>query len=309
MAYNRPYNPDELPRFAEPEHKGGAPPRPSPTTASHPHPQRHDSGASSHYPSRYDSKPQPAPPRPSDDPRREDPRREDPRREDPRRVDSHRQPSGSSAAPSHGFGATSPPPTNQPRPIHHARPEASSRPPPSPQPDMTADGADPTLLPLFRAVDKDGTGQLSERELSAALVNGDWSPFDPHTIRMMIRMFDSDRSGTIGFAEFCGLWSFLASWRTLFDRFDADRSGNISLDEFNNALVAFRYRLSPGFVELLFRTYDKRGEGVMSFDLFVQACISLKRMTDVFKKYDDDRDGYITLSFEDFLSEILKQLK
>lgn len=154
-----------------------------------------------------------------------------------------------------------------------------------------------------------GTGQLSERELSAALVNGDWTAFDPHTVRMMIRMFDSDRSGTIGFEEFCGLWSFLASWRTLFDRFDMDKSGNISLDEFNNALVAFRYRLSPRFVELLFRTYDKRGDGVMSFDLFVQACISLKRMTDVFKKYDDDRDGYITLSFEDFLTEILRQLK
>lgn len=154
-----------------------------------------------------------------------------------------------------------------------------------------------------------GTGQLSEKELSAALVNGDWTAFDTQTVRMMIRMFDSDRSGTIGFDEFCGLWSFLASWRTLFDRFDVDSSGNISLDEFSDALVAFRYRLSQPFVELLFRTYDKRGEGVISFDLFVQACISLKRMTDVFKKYDDDRDGYITLSFEDFLSEILKQMK
>ncbi|KAJ8120759.1 hypothetical protein ONZ43_g2617 [Nemania bipapillata] len=219
-----------------------------------------------------------------------------------------------------------PPQATAPRPVAHNRPPASNRPPPSP---VTQDnGADPTLLPLFRAVDKDGmfglyygrapplaellfvgTGQLSERELSAALVNGDWTAFDPQTVRMMIRMFDSDRSGTIGFEEFCGLWSFLASWRTLFDRFDADRSGNISLDEFTNALVAFRYRLSPGFVELLFQTYDKRGEGVMSFDLFVQACISLKRMTDVFKKYDDDRDGYITLGFEDFLVEILKQLK
>ncbi len=38
------------------------------------------------------------------------------------------------------------------------------------------------------------------------------------------------------------------------------------------------------------------GENAISFDLFVQSCISLKRMTDVFKKYDDDRDGYITLS-------------
>lgn len=154
-----------------------------------------------------------------------------------------------------------------------------------------------------------GRGQLSEKELSAALVNGDWTAFDIQTVRMMIRMFDSDRNGTINFEEFCGLWSFLASWRTLFDRFDVDRSGNISLQEFTDALIAFRYRLSPQFVELLFRTYDKRNEGVMSFDLFVQSCISLKRMTDVFKKYDDDRDGFITLSFEDFLSEILKQLK
>lgn len=40
----------------------------------------------------------------------------------------------------------------------------------------------------------------------------------------------------------------------------------------------------------------------MSFDLFVQSCISLKRMTDVFKRYDDDRDGFVTLSFEEFLS-------
>ncbi|KAH8884020.1 EF-hand [Thozetella sp. PMI_491] len=268
MAYNRPYNPDELPRFAEPDQKGGAAPAP---------PSQ----------SRYESKPPPPQP------------------------EQHHQgrlsPAHSPGHPPDRYGMSPPPVTSGARPTAHGRAPPVSRPPPSPAP--TESGADPTLLPLFRAVDKNGTGQLSERELSAALVNGDWTAFDPHTVRMMIRMFDSDRSGTIGFNEFCGLWSFLASWRTLFDRFDTDRSGNISLDEFSNALVAFRYRLSDRFVELLFRTYDKRNEGVMSFDLFVQACISLKRMTDVFKKYDDDRDGYITLSFEDFLTEILRQLK
>jgi len=149
---------------------------------------------------------------------------------------------------------------------------------------------------------------LSESELRRALVNGDWSPFDGHTVRMMIRMFDADRNGSINFDEFCGLWGFLSAWRNLFDRFDIDRSGNISFSEFKDALVAFGYKLSPQFVNLLFRTYDRRGENAMSFDLFVQACISLKRMTDVFKKYDEDRDGYITLSFEEFLSEIIKQL-
>lgn len=128
---------------------------------------------------------------------------------------------------------------------------------------------------------------------------------------MMIRMFDTDRSGTINFDEFCGLWGFLAAWRSLFDRFDTDRSGNISYTEFSDALVAFGYRLSPQFVQLLFSTYARnvggRGDDVtrekgLSFDLFVQACISLKRMTDVFKRYDEDRDGYITLSFEEFLT-------
>ncbi|KAI3329386.1 EF-hand [Xylariaceae sp. AK1471] len=288
MAYNRPYNPDELPRFAEPEQKGGSRPAPS----------------------HYQSKPPPPVPGPSRHEtypsRRQEPSHQSSRRS-PTHYGSH---SGSHSGPHSPMSHSpmSPPPqASGPRPTAHNRPPASNRPPPSPAPQDG--GTDSSLLPLFRAVDKDGTGQLSERELSAALVNGDWTAFDPQTVRMMIRMFDSDRSGTIGFDEFCGLWSFLASWRTLFDRFDTDRSGNISLDEFTNALVAFRYRLSPGFVELLFHTYDKRGEGVMSFDLFVQACISLKRMTDVFKKYDDDRDGYITLGFEDFLVEILKQLK
>lgn len=47
-------------------------------------------------------------------------------------------------------------------------------------------------------------GQLSEMELRAALVNGDFTAFDPQTVSMMIRMFDTDKSGTIGFEEF---WS------------------------------------------------------------------------------------------------------
>ncbi|POR31980.1 Programmed cell death protein 6 [Tolypocladium paradoxum] len=277
MAYNRPFDPDALPRFAEPEPKPGSAPAPLPSP--------------SHQ--RYDSKP--PPPVPTYSHAQQQPTYSHPQQQHPTYAHASPPP-----GPGRGPGSQS----------SHSRlqQQQSSRLPPSPAPDA-GPGSDPTLLPLFRAVDKDGTGQLSERELSAALVNGDWTAFDIQTVRMMIRMFDSDRNGTINFDEFCGLWSFLASWRTLFDRFDVDRSGNISLSEFTDALIAFRYRLSPQFVELLFRTYDKRNEGVMSFDLFVQSCISLKRMTDVFKKYDDDRDGFITLSFEDFLSEILKQLK
>lgn len=164
------------------------------------------------------------------------------------------------------------------------------------------DDEEASLFALFKAVDREGRGQLTEGELGRALVNGDYTTFDGATVRLMIRMFDADRSGTVGFDEFRNLWAFLASWRTLFDKFDRDCSGNISLAEFADALRSFGYTLSPDFVRLLFRSYDKRRQDAISFDLFVQACISLKRMTDVFKRYDDDRDGFVTLSFEEFLT-------
>lgn len=155
-------------------------------------------------------------------------------------------------------------------------------------------------------------------------MNGDFTSFDPSTVKMMMTMFSKENASTIGYEEFVALWAFLAAWRQLFERFDEDGSGRINKDEFGKALVAFGYRLSSTFVELLFSTFGKkvggrggrtgslgstaspwnaRGEETaMSFDLFVRACVTLKRMTDVFKAYDEDRDGYVTLSFEEFLS-------
>lgn len=139
-----------------------------------------------------------------------------------------------------------------------------------------------------------------------------------------MRMFSTTPAGqpqTLTYPEFQNLWRFLAAWKDLFEKFDEDRSGRITLNEFSNALVAFGYRLSQPFVGLLYHTYNDKGMRMaderrgsrgsvqgqgMSFDLFVQACVHLKRMTDVFKNYDDDRDGYITVSFEEFLTEILK---
>jgi Ca2+-binding EF-hand superfamily protein len=61
-------------------------------------------------------------------------------------------------------------------------------------------------------------------------------------------------------SEFVGLWGYLDQWRGLFRRFDADGSGAIDRQEFANALSAFGYRLSDKFVNLLFISYDRKGE-------------------------------------------------
>ncbi|KAL8647839.1 MAG: hypothetical protein Q9210_005319, partial [Variospora velana] len=297
MAYNSGYNPDALPAHAEPEQaarilssqqqqpqqqqRPNAPPLHRPASHSNPQPY------SQQQP--YQIKPQPPMPQPVQQLNSQYASRP-PQPNVPSNIHNY---GGSPPPQNYGFG----PPPQQ----NHGRPPPLSRPPPTPAP-PTQSSQDASLFPLFKAVDKTGTGQLTEKELRAALVNGDYTSFDPHTVKMMIRMFDSDKSGTIGFDEFCGLWGFLAAWRSLFERFDEDRSGYISFSEYSNALVAFGYRLSSTFVSLLYRTYEKNGNDRMSFDLFVQSCIVLKRMTDVFKKYDEDRDGYITLSFEEFLT-------
>lgn len=93
--------------------------------------------------------------------------------------------------PSH-HGVGSPPPANYghgpPPQGFHGRPPIAQqqRPPPTPAPPRDANDRD-ALWKLFGAVDRDQSGSLTEAELRTALVNGDWSPFDPHTVRMMIR--------------------------------------------------------------------------------------------------------------------------
>ena len=99
-------------------------------------------------------------------------------------------------------------------------------------------------------VDKDRSGAITVDELQSALSNGkppqgereqakfcpaqppssslgSWTPFNPETVRLMIGMFDSDRTGTINFQEFGSLWKYVNDWQTTFRSYDKDNSGSI----------------------------------------------------------------------------------
>ena len=45
----------------------------------------------------------------------------------------------------------------------------------------------------------------------------------------------------------------------------------------------------------------------LRFDDFVRSCAFLKAATDMFKPFDEDRDGYATVSFEELLSCMLSK--
>lgn len=118
----------------------------------------------------------------------------------------------------------------------------------------------------------------------------------------MIGMFDRDNSGTINYHEFTQLWRYVTDWLNCFRSFDRDNSGNIDKNELKQALTTFGYRLSDQFYDLLMRKFDRDTKGSVNFDDFIQLCVQLQTLTSAFRVHDQDQDGWISISYEQFLS-------
>ncbi|KAK0045195.1 programmed cell death protein 6-like isoform X2 [Biomphalaria glabrata] len=164
-------------------------------------------------------------------------------------------------------------------------------------------GVDQNFLSgIFQRIDTDRSGSISANELQRALSNGTWTPFNPETVRLMIGMFDRDNSGTINFQEFVSLWKYVTDWQNTFRSYDRDNSGSIDKTELKTALTSFGYRLSDQFYDILIRKFDRQGRGTVAFDDFVQCAVVLQTLTSSFRAFDTDQDGWIQISYEQFLT-------
>ncbi|XP_057224346.1 programmed cell death protein 6 isoform X2 [Malurus melanocephalus] len=162
---------------------------------------------------------------------------------------------------------------------------------------------DPSFLwNVFQRVDKDRSGIISDNELQQALSNGTWTPFNPATVRSILGMFDRENKGGVNFNEFTGVWKYVTDWQNVFRTYDRDNSGMIDKNELKQALTG--YRLSDQFYDILIRKFDRQGRGQVAFDDFIQCCVVLQRLTDVFRRYDTDQDGWIQVSYEQYLSMV-----
>ncbi|KAF7322598.1 EF-hand domain-containing protein [Mycena chlorophos] len=192
-------------------------------------------------------------------------------------------------------------------------------------------GGDPQLFQYFAAVDADRSGSISVSELQQALVNGNWTRFDLDTVKMLMGIFDTDRSGTISFQgeratggtrdmelirvisgpEFSGLWKYISDWQNVFRHFDRDGSGSIEGNELASALKSFGYNLSPALLTLIERKYASAPSTMygpppgITFDRFVRACVVVKTLTESFQRADNDRDGWINVNYETFMTMVL----
>jgi len=60
-----------------------------------------------------------------------------------------------------------------------------------------------------------GTGAVGRSICPSAYLTIHHLAFDLDTVKLLMSMFDTDRSGTIGFNEFAGLWRYIKDWYVL----------------------------------------------------------------------------------------------
>lgn len=115
---------------------------------------------------------------------------------------------------------------------------------------------------------------------------------------------DAERQEAFGNA-----FKFTKNWSDLFHRLSQkardDDQEYLGISDFSKCVSSFGYRLDHTVVCTIFQSFVGREtelqQARMTFSQFVTTCMWLKQSTDVFKKFDEDRDGYATLSFEEAL--------
>ena len=143
---------------------------------------------------------------------------------------------------------------------------------------------------LFQAVDADNSNAIDAKELQKALSTS-FDEFDIKTIKLMMNIFDRDRSGTVGPGEFEHLWGYLEQWKKCFDSYDTDKGGSLDVREVHNALTSIGYRVSGGMFDRIRKAYDEDGGGTIGFDEFIQMCVDLQNITAQFAAKDLRRQG------------------
>lgn len=89
-------------------------------------------------------------------------------------------------------------------------------------------------------------------------------------------MFDKENRGTVSFDDFGALWQYVTDWQNCFRGFDRDGSGSIDRAELQSALITFNYNLSNECIDTILRKFDRRGDGKIFFDDFIQCCVVLQ---------------------------------
>ncbi|WWD02718.1 hypothetical protein V865_000759 [Kwoniella europaea PYCC6329] len=205
-----------------------------------------------------------------------------------------------------------PPPPQQQQQQQWQQSQSPPPPPPQQQQQQQQGADDAELQRMFSQFDSSRTGDLSAYDLQRLLAKDTMMDAREDAVKMLMNIFDTDKSGTINFMEFEGLYRYIQDWHGIFRRFDRDNSGLIDRKELHNALLGFGFSLPKEMVILLEKRFappptsinSQQNKGI-SFDRFLMACVTVKHYTEGFRRLDTNGQGHITIDYNQFMELVL----
>lgn len=135
-------------------------------------------------------------------------------------------------------------------------------------------------LDAFAAIDKNGDGTITTKELRSALKTArGGSKVSKEEAKAIIRDADADASGTIDFLEYLRMAARHEETtsdsekkaRELFKNFDKDGDGFISKAEFGHVVNKLGYEMSDLKIDEIMRGAEKGGDGMLCYEEFALA--------------------------------------
>lgn len=128
------------------------------------------------------------------------------------------------------------------------------------------------------------------------------TPFSETASNYFVRTFDVDQDGRINHDELLEMCSYIKNWSTVFNNYDKDKTNFIDSEVLNTALTEMGFRFSPQFIQLMMKCCSHSDDcKKIDREQFIIMCIKLQRFTDQFRERDNDRNGVVTIDFEDFI--------
>jgi len=163
----------------------------------------------------------------------------------------------------------------------------------------------------FSQLDKDRSGSITAKELTDLYVNN--QPLSQDTVKVLVKAFDKDNSGTISFDEYAALNQYVTKLTDAFYQFDTDRSGKLSSEEAVRALQVEDIRVTvPTLERLLNRIVPPPttttttqvytpGKRELTTEQFIRLSGILAEVKSAFWTRDPYRSGKVSFGLEEFV--------
>lgn len=90
--------------------------------------------------------------------------------------------------------------------------------------------------------------------------------------------------------------------KSAFQQVDTDKSGTLDANEVYKAIIMAGFQIQAQSFLPIFQKFDRKKKNSLDFDGYIELCIFLGTVRNVFQFYDVQRQGVVQFNFDSFVS-------